>query len=92
MNNISIAQGSRWYSRWVPRIRVMMKPQGKDWEHLGTFTADDAVINDIREIIVHHKDPYDAISELPAGTLMRDVLEICRSEGHDVKLIIEGDH
>jgi len=82
--------GSRGKIYRVPtRVLIEMMAHGsKTWESLGVFTATPAEAAQIRAVM-EGRDPYDALDQLPRGTLLYDTLDMCRSEGHDVRLSFE---
>jgi hypothetical protein len=55
------------------------------WEVLGRFTATEAEIDELRAVLEAHDSPYDALERLPKG-LVWETLDICRQEGHDVRV------
>jgi hypothetical protein len=75
-------------------IRVEMKArESTSWELLGTYTAHDAAeLASLRELFRRHVTPYDALKELQPGTLIYDLLDVCRLERHEVRIAFVEDH
>jgi hypothetical protein len=71
-----------------------MKPRGSaSWELLGTYTAHDAAeLASLREVLSRHANPYAALKELPPGTLIYDLLDVCRLEGHQARISFVEEH
>jgi hypothetical protein len=70
-------------------IRVEIKPSDSaDWELLGNFSASKTELSALRSVLSRHENPLDALSTLPRG-LLWDALDVCREEGHAVRIRFE---
>ena len=77
---------ARYHGCAMLHIRIEMKPQGAaTWDLLGDFSTDTAEMAALRSVLARHANPYDALKELPRG-LIYDTLDVCRLEGHEVRL------
>jgi hypothetical protein len=86
---VSLARTPEADYHYAMRIRVEMKPQGAaSWELLGNFSASEAGLRELRSVLSWRENPLDAFSQLPKG-LLWDTLDICRVEGHDVRIQFE---
>jgi hypothetical protein len=80
------ALAARYHGCAMPHIRIEMKPQGAEtWDLLGDFSTDTAEMAALRSVLARHANPFDALKELPRG-LIYDTLDVCRLEGHEVRL------
>jgi hypothetical protein len=64
---------------------------GAPWEVLGRVSAD-SELAEWRAIFDECADPFDAIERLPENTLLRDLLDVTRLEGHQVRVSFFQDH
>jgi hypothetical protein len=70
-----------------------MKPRGKAvWELLGDFSASGEELTAIRSVLSRHENALDALKALPPGTLMYDLLDVCRTDGHKVRISFIEEH
>jgi hypothetical protein len=65
-------------------VRLLISLRLKDGtiHKVGTFTASPEEMKILHGVLSRHRNPFDALSELPRG-LLWDVIDSIRAEGHD---------
>jgi hypothetical protein len=73
-------------------VFLEMSVNGAPWEPLGRLSATDRELAEWRAIFDECADPFDAIEQLPENTLLRDMLDVTRLEGHQVRVSFVQEH
>jgi hypothetical protein len=70
----------------MAHLLIAIRPAGKtEFETLGRCNAEPSELSILRASIREHANPLAAIDRLPPG-LLRDTLEVCRDDGHEVRI------
>jgi hypothetical protein len=69
------------YHAAVKKVRIEFLPAGAtEWDTLGTFEPESET--ELQLLLEHWDDPLALLPLLPRQTLLWDLLDVCRLEGH----------
>jgi hypothetical protein len=75
-------------------VRVLVEHRRQEdstWDRVGVFAAAPEEIVALRSVLSRYENPFDALSQLPAGIVF-DTLDIIKAEGWLARVSFLEDH